>query len=261
MKDLSNKNSGKDNNLNIEIDVVPLLLELMKKMWLILIFGLVFAIIAFSGVKIFIHPTYKCNFTAYVNNYHAQTDKDYLSSSDITAAKELVQTYSKILTSNTILNAAAKSMDSKYDAKQLAKMVGTEILDQTEIIRIYVIAKSPQEAYKIASVIASVAPAYMADIVEGSSMKIVDYPQMPDEIYKPNYNRYTMLGAVFGMLLIVALLVIRYFLNDTITDENELEKRFSYPIIGLIPDVNSAIINKSSYYYYKYESNGKGEKK
>ena len=69
-------------------------------------------------------------------------------------------------------------------------------------------------------------PKYMSDIVEGSSMKIVEYPQVPDGPYAPNYVKYSLLGFVIGALLMTVFLIIRYLSNDTVGDENEVENRF-----------------------------------
>lgn len=241
----------------LEINILPLLLFLLKKLWLIILVGLVTALLTFTAVKVLVQPTYRCSFTAYINNRHASAapNSDYLSISDVNAAKELVKTYSSILTSNTVLSKAIDTMNANYSVKSLKKMVTTQIQDETEIIQVYAVAKSPEESYRIASAVAGVAPKIMADIVEGSSMKIVEYPQVPDSIYKPNYFKFSLIGFGAGCLLTAIVLVILYLSNDTITDETEIESRFSVPVLGIIPDTHSSASGKSGYYYnYYYQS-------
>lgn len=263
MKKMVEKNEKKSNSAgsntkekgaNLEVNIIPLLLYLLKKIWIIILVGLVAASAAFLGIKIIGTPTYRCGFTAYVNNKHAASsgNTDYLSVSDVNAAKELVKTYSAILTSNTILSSAKEEQDLSYSVAQLKGMVSTRIQDETEIIQVYVVARSPEESYKVAQAIASVSPQKMAEIVEGSSMKIVEMPEVPGSIYKPNYQRYTVLGFVAGSLLAILILIIIYFRNDTITDEAEVESRFNVPVLGVIPDVNSSMSGKSGYYYNYY---------
>lgn len=227
-------------------------MSLLKKLPIIIIAGVICAVVTFFCVKFFVAPTYRCGFTAYVNNQQATAAKDALSVSDVNASKQLVLTYSKIIKSNTILSAAKDTLDLNYSVKQLKKMVVTEIEDDTEIIHVYVIGKSPEESYKISNAIASVSPKNMASIVEGSSMKIVDYPQVPDTIYTPSYVRFTMLGFVGGALLALIVFVIQYLRNDTISSENDIESRFSVPVLGVIPDTNNSMGGKSGYYYDYY---------
>ena len=246
-----------------EINILPLLIFLLKKIWIILLVGIFAGGLGYTAAKLFIHPTYKCSFTAYVNNKKAASSPDFLNSSDVSAAKQLVLTYSQIFKSNTILASADEAMSASYDVKRLKKMVGTEIQDETEIIQVYAVANSAHEAYEIASAIANVSPKIMADIVEGSSMKIVEYPQLPDSIYKPNYRNYTLLGFGVGALLTIVILGILYLKNDTVTDEEELEEKFSVPVLGVIPDVNAGAGGKGKYgYYYNYyyEKQDEGEK-
>lgn len=244
-----------------DINLIPLLTHLLKKLWIIILVGIIAGGLGYTAAKLFIRPTYKCSFTAYVNNKKAATTSDYLNSSDVSAAKQLVLTYSQIFKSNTIMASADEAMSTSYDIKKLKGMVGTEIQDETEIIQVYAVANSPDEAYEIASAIANVSPKIMADIVEGSSMKIVEYPQRPDSIYKPNYRSYTIAAIIIGALLTAAVLVILYLRNDTVTDEEELEGRFSVPVLGVIPDVNQRPSSKSGYYNYYYEKKDEGEKK
>ncbi len=264
MKKMIEKTEKKDKkDIGLEINILPLLLFLLKKLWLIVLVGAISAVLTFTAVKIFVHPTYRCGFTAYVNNKHAASSSstEFLTSSDVNAAKELVKTYSAILKSNTILASADEAMSMDYTVKELKAMVSTRIQDETEIIQVFVVAKSPEESYRIATSVAGVAPEIMADIVEGSSMKIVEYPQPPTSIYKPSYKKFTLIGFGLGMLLTIIVLIIRYLSNDTINDESEVESRFSVPVLGVLPDVNSHSNGKSGYYYnYYYQEKDGGEK-
>lgn len=236
----------------IEIDIIPILKALLGKLWLIILVGAVVAGIAFGATKMLIKPTYRCGFTAYVNNQLAQADKTTLTNSDIAASQQLTKTLSYIIRSNTILSASLESIDSELSYTEFTKMVSTEIKDGTELISVFVVNQDPQKAYDLANAIAKTAPSYMAQIVEGSSMKIVDYPVYSARRYQPNYIKYAVLGFVFGALVIAVNVIIRYFKDDSIKDENELEQRFSLPVLGIIPDINSLDKKSGSYYYKNY---------
>lgn len=256
--------SKKNEAPELEINIVPLLKEILKKLWLIALVGLIAGSGAFVGAKLFVKPTYRSGFTAYVNNKQGKENTDYLTSSDVTASKQLVLTYQKILTSNTILTAAADSIGIDPSYESLAKRVSTEVKDDTEIISVFVVDKDPQFAYDYAQAISKTAPVYMAQIVEGSSMKIIDYPEFSDKRYKPSYTRFGLIGFLIGALIVIVLVIIRYFMDDTVKNENDIESSFSIPILGVIPDVSKASNNRSDYYYYSQnskENNPEGEPK
>lgn len=241
----------------LEINIIPLLKELLKKIWLILLVGLIVGGAVFVGAKLMIKPTYRSGFTAYVNNKQSKENTDYLSSSDVTASKQLVLTYQKILTSNTILTASAESIGIDKSYESLTKRVSTEVKDDTEIISVYVVDTDPQFAYDYAQAISKTAPTYMTQIVEGSSMKIIDHPEYSEKRYKPSYFRYAIIGFLIGALIVIIFVIIRYFMDDTVKNEGEVENKFALPILGVIPDVTKAS-NKGSDYYY-YEQNNKTE--
>ncbi|MDO4882835.1 MAG: Wzz/FepE/Etk N-terminal domain-containing protein [Oscillospiraceae bacterium] len=240
-----------------EIDIIPILKELLKKLWLIILVGLILGGAVFVGTKVLIKPTYRSGFTAYVNNKQGKESTDFLSSSDVTASKQLVLTYQKILTSNTILTAAAKSMELDASYNTLQKLVSTEVKDETEIISVFVVDTDPQFAYDYAQAISKTAPQYMAQIVEGSSMKIIDYPEFSDKRYKPSYSNFALIGFLIGALIVVVFVIIRYFMDDTVKSESDIESSFSIPILGVIPDVSKASNNYSDYYYYSQNSEDK----
>lgn len=242
------------NTHEIEIDLLPIFKKLLSKVWLMILVGAVFAGLAFGATKAFIKPTYRCSFTAYVNNQHSQSGTGSLSQSDINAAKQLVNTYVKVIKSNAILTAAAEAAGMDVTYGKLQKMVSAEVQGETEIIAVYVVDEDPETAYILANAIAKIAPSYMTNIVEGSSMKIIDYPMYNDSRYKPNYLKYALLAFLIGVVLVIIKVVIDYFRDDNISDESELENRFGLPILGIIPDVleSTAASKKGGYYAYNY---------
>lgn len=242
---------------NIEIKMIPMLKALIRKIWLMVLVGLVIAVAVFGITKIMIKPLYRCGFTAYVNNQQAQASKDVLTSSDLVAAQHLTKTFSSIIRSNTVLTASLKSINSDLSYSQFKTMVSTEIQEGTEVISVYVVNQDPQLAFELATAIAQTAPTYMSSIVEGSSMRIVDYPEYSDNRYRPSYFKYALLGFFAGVLLVIVILVIRFIKDDTVNDEATLENQFNLPVLGIIPDVNQMDQKGSGYQSYEYRQNVK----
>ena len=249
--------SKKTETQELEINILPLLKEIVKKLWLIVLVGIIAGGGAFVGAKLLVKPTYRSGFTAYVNNKQGKQNTDYLTNSDVAAAKQLVLTYQSIIKSNSILTAAAESIGVNKSYESLALRVSTEVKDETEIISVYVEDKDPQFAYDYAQAISKTAPTYMSQIVDGSSMKIIDHPEYSEKRFKPSYSRYAIIGFLIGALIVIIFVIIRYFMDDTVKTEEEIENKFALPILGVIPDVTKASSKGSDYYYY--EQNNKTE--
>ena len=105
-----------------EIDLSALFKSLFKKLWLIAAVALIAGAASFAYARFFVKPTYQAFFTAYINNKQSSHSSDSLTNSDILASQELVRTYSKILTSNTVLMRAADLLDEDYTYTSLAKI-------------------------------------------------------------------------------------------------------------------------------------------
>ena len=67
--------------------------------------------------------------------------------------------------------------------------MSTETVNETEVLKISVTSRDAQEALDIAATIAEVAPGAVSDIIEGSSVKIVDTPKVTEEISLRNLFR------------------------------------------------------------------------
>ena len=240
----------------VEVDILSVFLMLLRKLWLILLVGVIIGAGAFSFAKFMITPTYRAYFTAYINSSQDPSQNESLNNQQVLAAQALAQSYSKVLTSASILSDAAKDVGADLDYKQLRPMVSTAVVDNTQIITVYVVSASPQFAYDYANALARIAPSHMSKIIDGSSMKIIDYARYPEDIFKPNALKYAMIGFAIGVLLIIIFLIIRNFTDDKIKSEADLEKQFSIPVVGLIPDINSIRASGSAAYSSDYSYYG-----
>lgn len=248
----SGLSSGKNNRDFDQINLLAIFTELFKKLWLLILVAVIVGGSCFALSKFLITPTYRASFTAYVNNRsQLSTVQDTISSNDVSASQQLVRAYSKIIVSKNVLSGAAESISSDLSYTQLKNMVTAQV-DDTEIITVYVVDSSPEEAYKLASAIANISTIKIADIIEGSSMKIIDMPQKPTSIYKPSYVKNTAIGCLIGVVLAAAYVIVRFLMDDKVKNENDLETRFSLPVVGVIPDMNAIAKNANNYYEYEY---------
>ena len=252
-----------------EIDLLLMAKAIWKKLWLVILVTALLGGAAYVGTKLFIKPTYRSSFTAYVNN-KKEIELNSLTNQDIQASKSLAHTFEEVLKSKSVLVKSAELADVDYSYSQLRKIVTTSISNETEIITVNVDTKSPELSYELAEAVRKNALDYTAEIIEGSSMKIIDYPEVPSGIYSPSYTRYALIGALAGFVITALIICIKQYFNDRIQDENELAEHYNLAVVGVIPDLVNA--DKSKGYYYSYYGSssetekkafeqGKGEKK
>jgi len=248
--------NAKPENDEIEIDLVRLVKALWSHVLIILLAGVIFAGAAFAYSYYLIDPTYEANCKVYVNNSSINIGSTALSlsSGDLTTSKSLVPTYIVILQSRTTLNEVIKQANLSYTYSELLSMISASSVSDTAVFNIKVTSTNPDEAKLIANTIAKVLPQKVAEIIDGTSVRIVDYAITPVVKAAPSITKNTAVGFIAGFVIMCVYIVIRDLLDDVIHDDDYLSQNINLPILGLIPDLDEEG-TKENYYYYK--RNGK----
>ncbi len=253
-----------DDNV-VQIDLGDVFRTIWANFGKILLVALAFAIVTLAVTIFVIKPTYRSSFTAFVNNRTSSSENTQtLQSGDISAAQNLTYTYASIMKSRPVIEDALKKagLDSKYEYKDIADEVTTDIEQNTQLVSVYVLTGSAEESYNLAKAIAEIAPDYIASILEGSSMKVVTSPVMATQQYSPSVTKNVAIGFIIGMLLMMIIVVVRDLMDTRVKDAAELEARFGLSIIGTIPNYEQAAkgnASKEKYYYRK--QNRKGDRR
>ena len=246
-------NNGQD---ILQIDLWKLLQLYLKKWWVIALFALAAAAVSLFYTSNFITPLYRASVTIYVNNNINNENQEYVSGSDLSTSQKLVSTYTNMLTSDTVLEQVAEATGLDCSASSLRGMISAAQVDETEIFKVYVTNADPVEAATIANAIAQTAPDVIANFVEGSSTKIIDYAKVPTGRFTPSYKHNVMLGFGIGALLAVALLTLQSLLDVRIKEESDLVELFDIPVLGQIPDLSQNASGGSYHAYKKYAKYG-----
>src|SRR5699024_186342 len=83
--------------------------------------------------------------------------------------------------------------------------------------------------------IADVLPDKISDIVEGSSVRVVDYAVVPVFPVSPSVTKYAMIGVLLGGVLSVGVIVLMELLNESIRSEDYLIQTYDLPILAVVP--------------------------
>jgi len=208
--------------------------------------------ILFSIAAFMIIPKYQASVLMYVNNNSISVGSTSfsISSSEITAAKSLVETYLVILKSRLTLNDVIDRGELALSYNQLHGMISAGSVNGTEVFSITVTSTDPQEAEHIANTIAQVLPDKIAGIVEGSSVSIVDYAVVPSNKVSPKVQTYTIAGLLGGLLISCAVIALIEVLDDQIRSESYLLENYAeIPLLTVIPDLTGDRDHKGYYYY------------
>lgn len=234
----------------IEIDLLKLAKDLLHRAWAIILAAVICAAGAFSYSHFKITPMYQSTALMYVNNSTLSLSNGFsISPGELAAAQSLVETYKVILTSRNTLNEVIRRANLSYTYEQLCSMISASSVNETEVFNVNVVGADPEETELIANTIAEVLPEKIADIVDGSSVRIVDYAIVPSHSISPNVTKNTAMGLLLGAFAAAAVIVVISLMDTTIESEEYLIQNYKMPVLSVIPEFSSA--KKSRYGYYK----------
>jgi capsular polysaccharide biosynthesis protein len=242
-----------------EIDILNLLRALWKKIWLIVLTMVLMGAIFFSYAMVFVTPMYQSTAMMYVNNSSISLGATSFSISELTAAKSLMDVYVIILKSRTTLEEVIDRAGLEYSHDRLSDMVEAASVNDTEVFSITATSPDPAEAELIVDTIVDILPDRIADIVDGSSVRVVDYAIRPTVRSSPSYTKYAMIGMVFGAAISCAAVVILELMDTTVKDEDYLRQTFGIPVLAVVPDVYTTPKSSHKYgnfYYRRQNSTG-----
>ena len=254
------------NNPEIEIDLLKLISVLWSKALVIILVAVLMASFAFAGTLLFITPKYEATASLYVNNssFSLGLERFSISASEVSASNSLVNTYIFILKSRTTLEDVISAAGLPYSYETLSKMVHADSVVGTAAFNVTVTSGSPTDAELIANTIAQILPERISEIVDGSSVRIINYAIVPAHRASPSYTKNTVIGFLFGGILAAVLFTVKFLIderNDTVIHSAD-ELRAIYPditVLALIPDMR--LSEKKGYYYSSYYGEGKDKDK
>ena len=226
-----------DEKDTIEIDLFALAQAVWKRIWLVLMSVVAGAVAAFLFATFIITPLYESKAMLYVNNSSISVGSTSfsISTGELSAAQSLVKTYIVIMQSRQTLNAVIEQADLVYTYDELKDMISAASVNNTEIFEITVTSDDPEEAELIVNTISDILPDKIADIVEGSSVRVVDYGVVPVYPVSPNVTKFALVGFLLGGVLSVGFIILLELLNNSIRSEEYLIQTYDLPVLAVVP--------------------------
>lgn len=238
-----------ENQAVIEIDIKRIIWKLLSRMWIILLIGVLCGSMTFGYAYMFLTPQYSASAQLYVNNTYGESTPGF-SSSQLSAAQGLVYTYVVILESRSVMEQVQEQTKLNYSYSQLRAMVSAAPVDDTEVFKVTVTCPNYKHAALIANAIADILPERIAQIVDGSSVRVVDYAVESNARVSPSYRKYALYGLAVGILLSAGIIVVMDLLDSRIDSEEYLCQVYGdLPLLAVVADGDE---EKSGYYkgYY-----------
>lgn len=226
-----------------EFNVLEFLKYYFSKIIFILIFtfvGLVGGIFYTTLIQV---PVYRSQTSLVLT----KNDSSTITQNDINLNKNLVSTYREIVKSRRILNMVIDNLDLDLTYEELKEQVQVSSVNDTELIVISVYNKDNTLAKQIADEIAKTFKTEIVEIYNIENVSIIDKALVSDAPSNVHKLKQYIIGAGSGFLLCSLIIVIRFYMDDTVKTEEDIENKLELPVLGMVPK-------------YKTKKNKKGDK-
>lgn len=259
-------------NEEIEIDLLELFSHYLTKIWWIIGGFLVGALIAGLITHFVITPKYTATAKMYMVSSGSQSVVDL---TDLNIGQSISSDYVELLQTRPIIEGVIDEQHLDYTYRQLVDMLSLSVITDTRIITINATSEDPKEAMNIANALAEKGVSELPKLMETPEPHIAEYAIVPVNRSSPSLTKNTMIGALLGMLIMLAIFTLQFLMDDTFKTADDIEKEFGVMpltvvpegrIEGLDPDEDARIARKrskrnrrSKKYYNKNRSSKKQE--
>ncbi len=222
-------------NDEIEIDLGELFAVLMKRWWLILLTTVLCGALALLGTLTLMKPKYESSAMLYI----LSKTTSVTSLADIQIGSELTADFEVIAKSKPVLDSAVQKLKEEDDAEftrdELDQMISVSNISDTRILVITATSEDPTAASLVANAVAEATSEQMAYIMKSDQPTTVEQAEVSKNPVSPNLKKNLMVGLLAGIVLSCAVIVLRFLMNNTISNETDVERYLEMPTLAVVP--------------------------
>ncbi|MEW9123456.1 MAG: Wzz/FepE/Etk N-terminal domain-containing protein [Thermotaleaceae bacterium] len=209
---------------------------IVKRIWLILLIGFLFA--ATSGIISFfvLEPVYETSTTLMVGKTKEQETQ--IQYNDVLLSQKLVKTYGEIAKSRTVSKEVIDNLKLEMTPEELKGKVSVNLVGDTEIIMVKVQDTDPALTATLANNLAQVFMKHVVRIMKVDNVQVIDKAEIPIRPIKPRPMLNIAIATMIGLMLGLGIVFLLEYLDNTIKTPGDVEKHLDLPIIGAIPVIN-----------------------
>lgn len=223
----------RNDNEEMEIDLLELLMVMKKHLAAILLAGIVGLVIMFAYTSFLVTPLYSASSMMYVMPDNSNSNSSTLS--DMQVGQQLTSDYSSMIKSRSFMEDVSKKLNLTIDYQQLLEKVEVTNPTSSRILQVTVNDPNPQTAADIANEVASVAESKLKEITGMQAIKIYEEAAVPEKPSSPSLKKNCALGLLAGIVLAMAVITVLYLMDDTIKTEDDIEKYLGMTTLAVLP--------------------------
>ncbi|MEF2093898.1 Wzz/FepE/Etk N-terminal domain-containing protein [Bacillus sp. CFBP9009] len=209
----------------------------LKKRWkLIMLLTLIAALISGTISYFLLTPVYQSSTQILVNQKQSENQLD---STQIRSNIDMINTYSVIIKSPAILEKVIYDLELEQSVEQLSEKITINSQENSQVFSLTVQDSNPSQAVEIANTVSETFQKEIKDIMNVDNVSVLakaEIKENPSPV-KPNPLLNIAIAVVVGLLAGVGLAFLLEYMDNTIKDEDDIERLLELPILGSIQKI------------------------
>jgi capsular polysaccharide biosynthesis protein len=210
---------------------MELFFEILDHWKMVLLSTILVAAIAFVYSEYLVTPLYESTSQLYV----LSKSTSITSLADIQMGSNLTNDYMVVVNGRPIIDQVIDNLGLDETYETLVGKITLNNPTDSRILEITVTDPDPERAKLIADEMAEVSSAFISEKMDQDPPSIIQYGYADGDKVSPSVTKNTILGALVGAFIAVAFVVVMFMLNDTIMDQEDVEKKIGINLLGTVP--------------------------
>lgn len=213
------------------IDLGAVLAVLLDHLAVILAVGVLVGAAAFAYTYFLVTPLYTSVTKAYILTKSAEN----VTQSDLNVSSDLASDYAELVTSRPVVEAAIDELGLSGETyTSLCGKISVDTSTSERILKISVTDPNPEQARQIADSICANVADQMEVVMNIEAVNVFEEANLPTSPSSPNVRKNTAIGFLLGVMLVVAVVVIRFLMNDRIHNAYDVEQYLELSMLGVV---------------------------
>ena len=217
----------------IEIDLLELFGHYLDNIKFIVLGFLAGALLAGLVTHFAMTPKFTATSKMYMVSSSSQSVVDL---TDLNIGQTISSDYVELLQTRPIIEGVIREQGLSYSYKELLNMLNISVINNTRIIKIDATSTDKREAMTIANALAEKGVSELPKLMETPEPHIAEYAIVPVSKSSPSLTKNTMIGALLGLLIMLAIFTVQFLMDDTFKTAEDIQKEFGVLPMTVIPE-------------------------
>ncbi len=230
-----------------ELDLREIFEVFWEKKLFIIIAAVVGILMGVIYTAFFVTPKYTSTTTLVLTkaSKEDQVITEAITQSDITLNQKLISTYGEIIKSKAIINRVITELNIDYKYSELIKAVNIKAIANTDVMKLSVTTKDPEISFQVANHISDVFGEEVERIYGIKNIFVIDRAEKNENPVNINWLKNMALACASLVIVVMAVIFLLYFFDNSIRSKEDIEKLLEVPVIGVIPMVKELEVKEN----------------